>query len=145
MKHNLYGVGLLLGTLLVTPASSQAPKGPVSNLEPVYNLSTVVSISGNVTEVRDVPAGNPLPGWHVTLKSNSDTFDVYLAPASFMKVLKAAYASGDRIKLSGSRVKFNNADVILTREVTKTKNAEAILLREGDGSPVWEDWGVPMP
>jgi hypothetical protein len=81
----------------------------------------------------------------LTLKSNSDTFDVYLAPANFMKMLKANYASGDHIKLSGSRVRVNNADVILTREVTKTKNAEAILLRESDGSPVWEDWGVPMP
>jgi hypothetical protein len=107
---------------------------------PAYNPATAVAVSGTVTAVRVVPAGQPLAGVHVMLKTKTNNVEVYLAPKDFMNFLKTGFVPGDEMDVTGSRVKSGNADVILAREVSD--GMDVIELRDLYGAPVWENWGV---
>ena len=110
--------------------------------EPAYNPSSAMDVDGIVTAVHYVPAGQPLEGEHLTVKNKTGTFDVYLGPADFLKMLKTNFPVGDEIDVMGSRVKFNNADLILAREVTE--RTATLTLRDLYGAPVWQNWGVEV-
>lgn len=107
---------------------------------PAYDPATAVAVSGTVTAVRVVPAGQPLAGVHVMVKTKANAVDVYLAPKDFMNFLKTDFVAGDEIDVTGSRVKSGNGDVILAREVSD--GMDVIDLRDLYGAPVWENWGV---
>ena len=113
-----------------------APKDP--SLSDRYNPATAVEVRGVVTDVRVVPAGSPLAGVHVTLKTKTENVEVFLAPREFLVLLKSTVAVGDDLRIFGSRVN----GIILTREFFK--KGESIVLREKDGEPVWENWGVSI-
>jgi hypothetical protein len=106
--------------------------------DPAYDPATVVNVPGTVASVRHVPSGSLLAGLHLMVKSKTDTFDVYLGPSDFLKFLKVSFPVGDQIEVIGSKVKFANADVILTRKVN---DGNALLtLRDANGAPVWQNW-----
>jgi hypothetical protein len=107
--------------------------------EPSYTPATVVSVNGTIAAIRQVAAGNPLAGVHVTLKTKTDTLDVYLAPSAFLKFLKADFPVGDHIQVIGSKVKFESADMILARQVDD--GADLVTLRESSGASEWQHWG----
>jgi hypothetical protein len=103
-----------------------------------YNAATTADVRGVVTEVHVVPAGQPLEGVHIALKTTKgEALNVYLAPREFLNLLKTTVAVGDDIRAVGSRV---NGDTILTKEFFK--KGTSIILRDPDGSPVWQNWGV---
>src|SRR5215467_8208460 len=108
--------------------------------EPVYNPATAVDVIAVISGIREVPAGQPMEGVHLTVKNKANTFDVYLGPTAFLKMLKTSFPVGDEIDIMGSRVKFQNADVILAREVTDP--VESLVLRDLYRTPVWNNWGV---
>jgi hypothetical protein len=108
--------------------------------DPAYNPATTVTVSGIIASVRDVPAGQPLEGVHVMLKSKTSNVEVYLGPASFLKFLRTGYAVGEEIDIMGSRVKAGSADVVLAREVND--GITTIELRDVFGAEAWKNWGV---
>jgi hypothetical protein len=110
--------------------------------QPVYSPATMVEVNGTITAVRQVAAGGAMPGMHLTVAAKSGTFDVYLAPADFMKIFKTSFPVGKAVTVLGSRVNFQNSPVILTNEVSI--GATDITLRDGSGAPVWENWGVEL-
>ncbi len=110
--------------------------------EPAYNPATMVEMQGTITAVRQVPAGGALEGVHLTLKSKTSTVDVYLAPADFLKIFKTNFAVGYDVRVLGSKVSFGNTDVILANEVNI--GVTSIILRDGSGAPVWQNWGVSI-
>jgi len=108
--------------------------------QPAYNPASAVAVSGVITGVRHVAAGQPLEGVHLTVKTKTETIDVYLGPADFLKMLRTSFPIGEEVDVTGSRVKFQNTPVILAREVSE--DLATLTLRELDGAPVWENWGV---
>lgn len=110
--------------------------------EPTYNPATMVDVEGTITAVRQVPAGSPLEGVHLALKTKNSTVDVYLAPADFLRIFKTNFPVGYDVRVIGSKVSFGNADVILTNEVDV--GPTSITLRDGAGAPVWQNWGVSL-
>jgi hypothetical protein len=133
---------LSVSTLAMAVTAPQAfagnSAGATTN-QPQYNQATVVDVIGMVTGVRQVSSGNPLAGSHLTVKSKTGTLDVYLGPADFLKFLKASFTVGEQIEVIGSKVKFENADVILTQQVND--GLELVTLRDPDGSAEWQSWG----
>jgi hypothetical protein len=45
------------------------------------------------------------------------------------------FAKGDRVQVTGSKVKFQSADIILAREVRRDQ--DMIYLRDSQGKPFW--------
>jgi len=132
---------LIVSTLALAAAVSAFAASPVATAtnEPAYNLATTMQLEGTVTGIRQVPAGNPLAGTHLTLKSKSGPIDVYLGPSQFLNFLKASFPVGDQILVTGSKVKLDNADVILSRQVDD--GASLITLRDSNGAGDWQHWG----
>lgn len=103
---------------------------------PAYDAATVVDVTGVIIEVRELPKGNALEGVNLTIKVKNDTFNVYVAPVEFLKMLDAKFAKNDEVQVAGSKVKFDGAELILAREVRLGK--VSLMVRDKDGSPFWK-------
>lgn len=133
---------LSVSTLALVVTASQAfATNTVSTAanNPDYNPATVVDVLGTVTGVRQVSSGSPLAGLHLTVKSKTGTFDVYVGPSDFLKFLKASYSVGEQIEVIGSKVKVENADVILTQQVDD--GYATVTMRDANGVAEWQNWG----
>jgi hypothetical protein len=108
--------------------------------DPRYDPATEVTVLAIVTDIREVPRGNPLNGVHLSVKpesQESQVIDVYLGPADFIKQFEIHFAKGDEVRVTGSRVKTaNGSHVILVREVRK--DLETLSCRRAKGEPNWE-------
>lgn len=123
---------LLLMTMLVPRAASGGQPGPA---EPRYDPATTVEFYAVVLEIRDVPRGGAMHGIHLMVDTGKETIDVYLGPAEFMKLFDFVFAKGDRIDVTGSKVKFGGATVVLAREVRR--QSQTVYLRDASGNPNW--------
>jgi hypothetical protein len=134
-------LAMFASSMTVAPMLASNAPGSKAN-EPAYNPAAMVDMQGTITAVRQVPAGSPLEGVHLTLKSKASTIDVYLAPADFLKIFKINFPVGYEIRVLGSKVSFANSDMILANEVNI--GVTSIILRDGSGAPVWQNWGVEI-
>jgi predicted TIM-barrel enzyme len=101
---------------------------------PRYDTRTVVAFEAVVSEVRtkeSVPAGVSL-----LVKNDSDAaWTVYLGPADFVKGFDLTFKKGDRIHVTGSKLKLGDDVLVLAREVRK--EAATLYLRGKEGEPYW--------
>ncbi|HEY4365517.1 MAG TPA: hypothetical protein VGN17_31440 [Bryobacteraceae bacterium] len=119
---------------MVLPAMAKDAAGATA---PAYNPSTVVNVMGTVSAIRQVPGNDPMAGVHLTVKAKTGTFDVVLGPASFLKLTRTNYISGEYIEVQGSLV---NGTTVLSREVYA--DDATLTLRDANGSPLWPEWGL---
>ena len=104
--------------------------------EPRYDPATVVDFAVVVSEVRDVAGEAALNGIRLTVRTETDTtVDIYLGPSSFVKEFDIVFAKGDRLHLTGSKVKFAGGSIVLAREVSKSQTT--LYLRDRQGNPYW--------
>jgi hypothetical protein len=98
-----------------------------------------------VSDIREVPAGSPLPGLHIDAKVNGKMMDIYIAPMDFVTKFGLSVAKGADVHIEGTESKSNDADVVVAKEV-ETGVAKAgtfhpkltIYLRNADG-PFWDE------
>ena len=108
--------------------------------EPRYDSATTVDMMTVVADVREVPRGNPLSGSHLMVrldsaKETSETIDVYLGPANYLKDFEVTFAKGNRVQVIGSKVKYGGAPVVLARQVRR--ESTTLYLRDENGTPYW--------
>ncbi len=108
--------------------------------EPRYDSATTVDMMTVVADLREVPRGSPLTGTHLIVrpesaKENSETIDVYLGPANYLKDFEVTFAKGDRVQVIGSKVKYGGASVVLARQVRR--DSTTLYLRDEHGIPYW--------
>ncbi len=108
--------------------------------DPAYNPATLVSVSGIVTAVHEVPAGQPMAGVHVTIKTKTASNEIFIAPKDFLKMLRVSVATGDDIDIVGSKVKTATGEIILARELGDGRST--VELRDLYGAEAWKNWGV---
>ena len=111
-----------------------AQKAPETN-RPKYDLTTETKMKGTVEEVNLPPKGSEKEIAHLLVKTATDTVDVYLRPKSFLDDMGVSFSKGDEIALTGSRIKWGEADLILAREVVK--GTDTLVFRDAKGNPVW--------
>jgi hypothetical protein len=75
----------------------------------------------------------------LTFRSEAQTFDVHLGPAAFVSSKNFEFAKGDRIAVTGSKVKMSGEDVIIAREIKKAD--KTLTLRDAQGFPLWSGRG----
>lgn len=114
-------------TLLLGSAFSIAQAGPK------YDTSTEAKFKGTIEELKLPPKDKDIA--HITIKSGTDTFDLYLCPKSFIDDMGVSFAKGDEVAFTGSKVKQGDADMILAKEVVK--GTDTLVLRDDKGNPVW--------
>jgi len=127
-KHSFRVLGGLLILLLIATVAS-AQKG-----YPKYDPAAEVKIKGEVQELKThhTESGDNL---HLIVKDGDKLYEVCLCPAEFLKSMDADFAKGDKLEITGSKAKMEDADVILAREIVKGDNT--LVIRDKDGVPVW--------
>lgn len=125
---------LLLPGMLIAPGLAQKNNSDDTVL-PKYDSHTETKAKGVVDEVKELPLANKREITELTVKSGNDTFRVFVSPKSFQDEMGVNFSKGDEISLTGSKVKLEDADVILGKEVVKGN--DTLLLRDDKGNPVW--------
>jgi hypothetical protein len=111
---------------------------------PKYDPSTVVTVKGTIDEVQDgmmhsgqmgQMKGTDHMGMDLVLKTDKETLTVLVGPTRFVKEKNFTFAQGDQIEVTGSKVKYNNADAVIAREIKK--GDKTLTLRDEKGIPEW--------
>src|SRR5579863_4026220 len=92
---------LVLGTILARPATGDDRL----KQEPKYDTTTVIDFGAVVVEVQEVQKDNPLRGVNLVVRSDSDaTFNIYVAPAEYVKSFEITFRKGDNVHIIGSKI-----------------------------------------
>lgn len=126
---------LVVAAFAGMPASAQK-NPPTTASPPKYDLKAETKIKATVDEVKLPPKGSEKEIAHLVVKEGTNSVDVYLCPKSFFDDMGMAFAKGDEITITGSKVKQGETDVFLAREIVKGSN-DTFSLRDGKGEPVW--------
>jgi hypothetical protein len=102
---------------------------------PKYDPHTETKMKGTVDEVKVPPKENGKDVVHLMIKSGDEVVDLYFCPKSFMDDMGVSFSKGDEVAVTGSKVKYGGADLILAREVVK--GSDTLVLRDDKGNPVW--------
>lgn len=81
-------------------------------------IGAPVDVQTVVGAVREIPAGNPLPGLHVDAKVKGRMMDIYIAPMDFVAKYDVKVSKGEYVHIVGIEGKAGDADIVLAREIT---------------------------
>lgn len=127
-KSIFLAIAIVYAVLLVAQKSQEAN-------QPKYDVNTETKMKGIVEEVKLPPKGSEKEIAYLLVKTGTNLVDVYLCPKSFLDDMGVSFGKGDEIALTGSKIKWGEADLILAREVVK--GTDTLVVRDGKGNPVW--------
>ncbi|MGA8152706.1 MAG: hypothetical protein WB952_17275 [Terriglobales bacterium] len=133
LRYPVYS--LVLPLLLVASSMLAQKNNPDEPVLPKYNSQTETKTKGVVDEIKEFSLAKKREITELMVKSGSDTLRVFLCPKSFQDDMGVTFSKGDEISFTGSKVKLEDADVILGKEVVKGN--DTLLLRDEKGNPVW--------
>jgi hypothetical protein len=101
-----------------------------------YGQSSEQTVRGWVVETRDFqcPVSGTM-GSHITVKNETSTIEVHLAPASFMKQYEINIRKGDNVTVVGSRISFEGKTALIAKSVAIGR--ETFIFRDPAGNPLW--------
>lgn len=105
----------------------------------LYDVNTVESISGTITNVERSSSNSGNSGTHLEIKTENGTESVHLGPTFYTDEIKLNVETGNNVTVIGSRITYEGEKVIVAREVTF--NGNTFKLREMDGTPEWRGKG----
>jgi len=130
----LFRVALSL-LLWATPALSQKAQ-PESPRLPSYDLQAEMKTKGEIDEVNLLSVGARKDFTELILKQGEEKVQIYVCPKPFEEEMGISFTKGDQIAVTGSKVKYEGADVILARELVKGE--DTLMFRDAKGAPVWD-------
>jgi hypothetical protein len=136
-------VGLSILSLLLAGVSwgQTGPReGKGGGPSGLYNPQTVVTVSGVVVSMTPPAVKSGLPYlMYLILQTGEGKITVFLGPNLYVDKQPVQIKALDRIQVTGSKVTWEGAPVILAAEVKK--GDQVLKLREPDGAPVWSGRG----
>lgn len=104
---------------------------------PKYDPKTEAKSKGVVDDIKTLSLGSRKDFIQLIVKSGDDKLEAFVCPKPFEDEMGITFAKGDEITLTGSKVKQQDSEVILVRELVK--GTDTLVFRDDKGSPVW-DW-----
>lgn len=120
-----------LGTISTFAQASQAP-GKETRM---YDPKTETTITGVIQEVKEIAGPGRSTGTHLVVKAGKEVVDIHVGPTWYLKQQKYAFAKDEQIEVTGSKVKYEGADVIIARQIKK--GDDTWTLRNKQGVPLW--------
>jgi hypothetical protein len=131
----MYSIPVRYRVVLLTFASLLFSTFCFAQAGPKYDPATESKFKGTIEDMKLPPKGSEKQIAYLTIKSGTDTIEIYLCPKSFMDDMGVSFAKGDEIAFTGSKVKEGDGDMVLAREVVK--GTDTLVLRDDKGNPVW--------
>lgn len=105
-----------------------------------FDPDTVEEVEGRIAEVStDSDKHDKSRGQVLILETvNGKVIPVHLGPEWFLSHQKTRYKEGDKIIVIGSRINYQNNDVIIATKI-KYGNSK-LILRDESGFPRWQGW-----
>ncbi len=122
--------------LLLSVSSAMSQKAPDASA-PKYDSQTETKTKGVIEEIKIFSLGKRNDYTEAIIKSGDATVQVYLSPKPFQDEMGISFAKGDEIAVTGCKVKQEDADVILAREIVKGN--DTLMFRDDKGKPVWDE------
>jgi hypothetical protein len=134
-RTRLIGPLLLLAFLAATALVPQE-KNALASRGYAYDQANQQTFAGTVVEAKDYncPVSGTV-GSHITVKSDSTSMEVHLAPASFMKQYEIIIHNGDRVSVLGSKITYDGKPALIARSVTVGR--DTFNFRDPKGAPLW--------
>jgi hypothetical protein len=132
---------LVLSLAHLALAQPPQPTDPDRPMARVFDPKTVQTMSGEVTGVDKFPGPRPgVPG-RVTfnMKTDKETFLVYLGPEFYLDQQGFKFAPGDKVQVKGSLVTLDGKPALIPMEVKK--GDQTLQLRGDNGVPLWSRAG----
>lgn len=104
---------------------------------PKYDLKTEAETTGVVDEVKLIEVGERKDFVELIVKSGETLMPVFACPKPFEDEMGITFSKGDKITITGSKVKQEVSDIILARSLVK--GTDTLMFRDDKGNPVW-DW-----
>lgn len=135
-SHNLKALFVIATILILSATALWAQKTGSQTVGQKYDLTTETKLKGLVEEVKVIPG--PAEGIHLNVKNGTETIFIHVAPEAFLKDMDVSFNKGDEVEIVGSKIKVDNQDEVLAREITK--NSNSLTLRDKKGIPIWSMW-----
>lgn len=129
-------VAIPLFLLVCVPAGLSQKAPPADSNLPKYDLQTEAKTDGVIDEVNQLSVGTRKDFTELIIKSGADKLHIYVCPKPFQDEIGVSFAKGDRIAVTGSKVKQEASEVILAREMVK--GTDTLMFRDNKGNPVWD-------
>jgi hypothetical protein len=128
---------MLLVLLLATASTvvSQEKNSPAKSSY-TYDEANQKTVEGWVVETKDFqcPVSGTL-GSHITVRSETGTIEVHLAPASFMKQYDISFSKNDKVTGRWSQDHFEGKTALIAKSVTIGR--ETFNFRDSKGRSLW--------
>ena len=133
MKFRILILSFLFATLGIATQAQMGP-GPGKHMSN-YDPKTEVTMSGTVDRVTQVSGHRGWQGTHLFVKTDTGTIEVHLGPADYIASQQFSFAAGDAVEVTGSKVKMQDTDALIAREINK--EGKTLVLRNAQGIPNW--------
>lgn len=135
-RRTLTVLAIPLLLLLWAPPGLSQKAPPADSSLPKYDLQTEAKTDGVVDEVNQLSVGTRKDFIELIIKSGADKLHIYVSPKPFQEEIGVSFAKGDRVSVTGSKVKQEASEVILARELVK--GTDTLMFRDTKGNPVWD-------
>ena len=133
MKFRILILSLFLVTLGIGARAQMGP-GPGKCMSK-YDPKSEVSMSGTVDRITQQSGHRGWQGTHLFVKTDNGVIEVHVGPTDYIASQQFSFATGDVIEVTGSKVKMQDKDVLLAREIKK--EGKTLVLRNAQGVPNW--------
>ncbi|MBD3377534.1 hypothetical protein GF406_21070 [candidate division KSB1 bacterium] len=107
-----------------------------NSLTRLYDPANGVTIDGKIEHIKKAQSGyGRFPGTLLIVALEAQKAEVYLAPDWFLDQEDIAFKTDQKITVTGSKVVYQQKDLILCREI-KTDD-QTFTIRNANGIPVW--------
>lgn len=138
MTVRAMSVSLAAGVFLLSAVLASA-QGPRARNMRMYDPATEITLKGTVEAVNQQARGQMM-GTHLTIKAGDETREVMLGPANFITGKGFAFAKGDAVEVTGSKITMGAMEFVIAREVVK--DGKTLTLRDKTGTPEWAGSGM---
>lgn len=112
----------------------QPPKN--SSAAARYDLKAETKLNGTLEEVKLFDFAARKDFVELVVKSGDIKIVVYVCPKPFQDEMGIVFTKGDAITITGAKLKQQESEVILARELVKGQ--DTLLFRDDKGNPVWD-------
>jgi hypothetical protein len=127
-------LAILVALLGFVPAPAQQAPAKLAVSLPC-NFQSEVKIKGTVADIKLIGTGANTKVARLVVTTGAESIEVFLCPKSFLDDMGVSFSKGDEVEITGSRVRDDDLDEMLAREVVKGN--DTVVLRDKQGKPVW--------